>query len=129
MARRKRQASPETADAPAEKQRAKRVSRKWTKEEETCLLQAVAFYSANGRDDSQNWAEIAKLVSTAMPELGGRTGKQCREKYKVRFIQQSKARQAARRGRGQQGCVDQGFSWPLCKPLTQPSCAVASPAE
>jgi hypothetical protein len=53
----------------------KRVSRKWTAEEVQQLQSAIK--QAKAPVETLNWAGIA----TSVP---GRTGKQCREKYKVR---------------------------------------------
>lgn len=61
--------------------RRKRVARKWTEEEVVSLLEAIAKVSTS-KLESVNWAEISKQVP-------GRTGKQCREKYKVRPVCQS----------------------------------------
>ncbi|KAJ9520090.1 hypothetical protein QJQ45_030013 [Haematococcus lacustris] len=57
----------------------KKVSRKWTEEEVVALVAAINAVPAS---HALNWAEIAKLI----PE---RTGKQCREKYKVSSSLQS----------------------------------------
>jgi hypothetical protein len=60
----------------------KKISRKWTEEEVVLLAQSITRVCGAGPPDghhSMNWAEIAKAVP-------GRTGKQCREKYKVRSL-------------------------------------------
>lgn len=59
----------------------KKISRKWTEEEVAALATSIArVCGPKGPPDghhSLNWAEISKGVP-------GRSGKQCREKYKVR---------------------------------------------
>lgn len=52
----------------------KKVSRKWTPDEVGYLMQAIQLHA--NTNALINWAEIAKYVP-------GRTGKQCREKYKA----------------------------------------------
>ncbi len=59
-------------------QQHKKVSRKWSEEEVLALREAIARAKEREVDPGEplNWADIAKSVP-------GRTGKQCREKYKV----------------------------------------------
>jgi hypothetical protein len=56
----------------------KKISRKWSEEEVAALAASIARVCGpnESTSSSMNWAEIAKAVP-------GRTGKQCREKYKV----------------------------------------------
>lgn len=48
------------------------MSTKWTEEEQMQLVDAINQASSSGI----NWADVARVVP-------GRTGKQCREKFKV----------------------------------------------
>ena len=52
----------------------KKVARKWSEEEVAALVAAINRVATSS--ELLNWADIAKAVP-------GRTGKQCREKYKV----------------------------------------------